>query len=80
MNANIEALQTIPYQIINDKALANQDYLFKLIIIGDTGTSNISLIKSNISKKDLTDNNVYIGVGKSCLLARVMDNEFKVEH
>jgi small GTP-binding protein len=22
----------------------------------------------------------YIGVGKSCLLARVMDNEFKVEH
>ncbi len=39
MNANIESLQTIPYQIINDKALANQDYLFKLIIIGDTGKS-----------------------------------------
>uniref|UniRef100_S4RMV7 Uncharacterized protein n=1 Tax=Petromyzon marinus TaxID=7757 RepID=S4RMV7_PETMA len=30
------------------------DYLFKLIIIGDTG------------------------VGKSCLLARIMDNEFKI--
>ncbi len=50
------ALKDIPYQVINDKALANQDFLFKLIIIGDTG------------------------VGKSCLLARVMDNEFKVEH
>ena len=56
MNTNLDILQTIPYQVINDKALANQDYLFKLIIIGDTG------------------------VGKSCLLARVMDNEFKVEH
>lgn len=66
MNANIESLQTIPYQIINDKALANQDYLFKLIIIGDTGISYSYIIP--------------LGVGKSCLLARVMDNEFKVEH
>jgi len=37
MNSNIEQLYTIPYQIINDKTVANQDYLFKLIIIGDTG-------------------------------------------
>ncbi len=43
MNENIESLQTIPYQIINDKALANQDYLFKLIIIGDTGMHIIIL-------------------------------------
>ena len=38
MNANLEKLQAIPYQVINDKALAHQDSLFKLIIIGDTGT------------------------------------------
>lgn len=37
MDSNIELLQTIPYQVVNDKALVHQDHLFKLIIIGDTG-------------------------------------------
>ena len=34
---SLEELKNIPYDIINDKALTEQDYLFKLIIIGDTG-------------------------------------------
>ena len=46
----------MPFDIIQDKSLATQDHLFKLIIIGDTG------------------------VGKSCLMRRVQDNEFKTEH
>lgn len=37
MNSNIDELSSIPYEVINDKALNTQDYLFKLIIIGDTG-------------------------------------------
>lgn len=37
MNSNLEKLKAIPYTVINDKALAHQDFLFKLIIIGDTG-------------------------------------------
>ena len=41
------------HEVIADKALAQHDHLFKLIIIGDTG------------------------VGKSCLMKRVMDDEFK---
>lgn len=56
MNTGIDKLKEMPYSVINDKALPHQDYLFKLIIIGNTG------------------------VGKSCLLARVMDDEFKIEH
>jgi GTPase SAR1 family protein len=52
----LQELQQIPYQIITDRLFNKQDYLFKLIIIGDTG------------------------VGKSCLMNRVMANEFKVEH
>ena len=46
----------MPHEVIDDKALAQHDHLFKLIIIGDTG------------------------VGKSCLMKRVMDDEFKTEH
>ena len=52
----IEELMKMPFDVISDKALNTQDYLFKLIIIGDTG------------------------VGKSCLMKRVMDNDFKEEH
>mmetsp|Transcript_34363 Transcript_34363/g.39718 ORF Transcript_34363/g.39718 Transcript_34363/m.39718 type:complete len:230 (-) Transcript_34363:58-747(-) len=52
----LEELQKQSYEVIADKTLSNQDHLFKLIIIGDTG------------------------VGKSCLLSRVMDNDFKEEH
>ena len=52
----IDGLKAMKFDVITDKALNNQDYLFKLIIIGDTG------------------------VGKSCLMKRVMDNDFKEEH
>ena len=51
-----DKLTQVPYEVITDKSLQNNDETFKLIIIGDTG------------------------VGKSCLLARVMDNDFKLEH
>ena len=37
MKTNIDELASIPYEVIQDKALNTQDYLFKLIIIGDTG-------------------------------------------
>ncbi|TNV76185.1 hypothetical protein FGO68_gene8329 [Halteria grandinella] len=56
MNTNEEKLKNISYSGIKDKNIAHQDFLYKLIIIGDTG------------------------VGKSCLLARIMDNDFKIEH
>lgn len=56
-NSKQDELREIDYRVVSEKNLQNkQDYLFKLIIIGDTG------------------------VGKSCLMRRVMDNDFKVEH
>ena len=44
------------YEPITGQDLPNPDFLFKLIIIGDSA------------------------VGKSCLMQRVMDNQFKSEH
>ena len=70
MNSNIDELSSIPYEIIHDKALNTQDYLFKLIIIGDTGKNQY--IWSNLA--------LILGVGKSCLLSKVMDDDFKLEH
>jgi GTPase SAR1 family protein len=55
-NSKVQELKNVPYTVVPDKQFSKQDYLFKLIIIGDTG------------------------VGKSCLMKRVMDNDFKVEH
>lgn len=37
MMSNLDELNSIPHEIVQDKALPNQDHLYKLIIIGDTG-------------------------------------------
>jgi hypothetical protein len=34
---DVDFLKSSPYEVIADKTLSNQDHLFKLIIIGDTG-------------------------------------------
>ena len=39
-------------------------YMFKFIIIGDTGTSWL----------------IYVGVGKSCLLLQFIDHRFRQKH
>ena len=49
-------LKELEFSKIEDKHLSQQDYLFKLIIIGDTG------------------------VGKSCLMNRVMNDDFNIMH
>ena len=73
-------LETIPYEVIYDKSLTTQDHLFKLVIIGDTG--NFYSLNLRILKAIFVDLSffVFLGVGKSCLLMRVMDQAFKLEH
>ena len=45
-------------------------YLFKYIIIGDTGTYSLFL----------SDNFCILGVGKSCLLLQFTDQRFRQQH
>ena len=74
---DLDSLKSSPYEVIADKTLSNQDHLFKLIIIGDTGKFYLPSLYCTFIK---INTNNYIGVGKSCLLSRVMDNDFKEEH
>jgi hypothetical protein len=48
----LDDLQKQDYEVIADKTLSNQDHLFKLIIIGDTGKRSL-LLNSKISFKIL---------------------------
>jgi Ras family len=49
-----------------------------------TKTSYINLLSLEIQVSLIHSisiiTNLYLGVGKSCLLARIMDNDFKIEH
>jgi len=53
---SLEEIKELSYELMTDKGTEEQDFLFKLIMIGNTS------------------------VGKTCLLKRVMDNEFREEH
>lgn len=79
---DLDDLQKQEYEVIADKTLSNQDHLFKLIIIGDTGKPTIAnSLQHQPNFHHLRNrNNILLGVGKSCLLSRVMDNDFKEEH
>ncbi len=48
-------------------------YLFKYIIIGDTG-------KYHCNIKEPTVSFYYLGVGKSCLLLQFTDKRFRQQH
>jgi hypothetical protein len=45
---DLDTLQKQDYEVIADKTLSNQDHLFKLIIIGDTGRQ-ISIVADKLN-------------------------------
>lgn len=51
----LDDLQKQDYEVIADKTLSNQDHLFKLIIIGDTGKRSLLLILKSDSKSCFMD-------------------------
>lgn len=63
---HLASIEDLRHEVITDKTLSYHDSLFKIIIIGDTGT-----VEYHIN---------YIGIGKSCVLKRLVDNEFKEDH
>jgi hypothetical protein len=51
----LDDLQKQDYEVIADKTLSNQDHLFKLIIIGDTGKRSLLFNLKSDSKSCFTN-------------------------
>ena len=66
MNSKESEISKIPYEVVTDKSHLTLDETFKLILIGDAGMLNL--------------NSYCVAVGKSCLMSRVIDNQFHEEH
>ena len=65
---NLKQIEGLVQEVITDKTLSYHDSMFKIIIIGDSGNNLRNLIFFPI------------GIGKSCVLKRLVENEFKEDH
>lgn len=64
---NLKKVSQLKHEVITDKTLSYHDSLFKIIIIGDSG----KLFRMYL---------FCLGIGKSCVLKRLVENEFKDDH
>lgn len=66
---NLKTIEGLVQEVITDKTLSYHDSMFKIIIIGDSG-----------NQLNLSDTTLIKGIGKSCVLKRLVENEFKEDH
>jgi signal recognition particle receptor subunit beta len=76
---NISKISHLRHEVITDKTSSYHDSLFKIIIIGDSGMSQFFTMGYSIFKQFIYSI-VSIGIGKSCVLKRLVENEFKEDH
>lgn len=75
-------LQKIPYEIIQNKGTTgtmNQDYLFKLIIIGNSGVGKSCLMHRVTTNEFSEDHEVTVGVEFGSMLIKMEDTTFKLQ-
>ena len=74
-------LEDIPYEIIPNKggASLSQDYLFKLIIIGNSGVGKSCLMNRMTTNEFLDDHEVTVGVEFGSLLVKIENVVFKLQ-
>lgn len=78
---NDMVLEDIPYEIIPNKGTTtiNQDYLFKLIIIGNSGVGKSCLMNRITTNEFLEDHEVTVGVEFGSLLIKIENIVFKLQ-
>ena len=62
------SILSISYSVLYDQKIKNQDYLFKLVIIGDSGVGKSWLLSRIMSNSFKEEHNVTIGVEFGCFI------------
>ena len=78
---NPEALAKIPYEILPNKdgPTKKQDYLFKMIIIGNSGVGKSCLMHRVTTNEFSEDHEVTVGVEFGSLLLKMEDTILKLQ-
>lgn len=69
--AVVEKLSHMPYEILESKSVQYQDFLFKLIIIGDSAVGKSCLLHRLTNNEFMTDHEVTVGVEFGTLLVKL---------
>ena len=75
----VQTLKQMPYEILENKSVQYQDFLFKLIIIGDTAVGKSCLLHRLTNNEFLTDHEVTVGVEFGTLLVKLEQQVFKLQ-
>lgn len=67
----ISRLSKMPYEILQNKSLSYQDFLFKLIIIGDSAVGKSCLLHRLTTNEFIEDHEVTVGVEFGTLLVKL---------
>lgn len=74
----IQKLSQMPYEILESKSVQYQDFLFKLIIIGDSAVGKSCLLHRLTNNEFMTDHEVTVGVEFGTLLVKLEQQVFKL--
>jgi len=67
----MQRLSGMQYEILENKSVQYQDFLFKLIIIGDTAVGKSCLLHRLTNNEFMTDHEVTVGVEFGTLLVKL---------
>ena len=67
----MERLGKMPYEILENKSVTYQDFLFKLIIIGDSAVGKSCMLHRLTNNEFVQDHEVTVGVEFGTLLVKL---------
>lgn len=75
----MERLTKMPYEILENKSVTYQDFLFKLIIIGDSAVGKSCMLHRLTNNEFVQDHEVTVGVEFGTLLVKLEQQVFKLQ-
>jgi len=64
-------LDSMPYEILPPRTSATQDFLFKVIVVGDTAVGKTALQRRQTSNEFVEDHEVTVGVEFGTLIVKI---------